>query len=392
MNNQSNNNEINGTPLQTNNLGNVTPNQNNDDIEVLGNTTVIPPITSQNNGLPEINNIGVNPINFDPPKKDNIGIIPPKKEKPPKDTKKKVLFVLLILILIAGVAAGVYFYLKIAKEKAIANEVKTNTITIELGSELSSDINTYASFNGVTSTNCVLDTSKVDKGTIGKYDYTITCGSNNYKGVLVIQDTVAPKVTLKDVTKTLNDSISPEDFINSCDDKSECKYLFNDEASVKTDMATAGTYTVMIKVEDTSGNNVVVTGNLNVVNGTIAAYLKCSSEYMLHSKYNATYHYLDSFGIDNGNNYLGIATREKIYVFLQASEYNTVKEQNEKNTSFDDTTGTLSWDDKQYSLTISSDLSKTTLDSEYGSTFPSTYNGIKSYYENKGYTCESVTK
>jgi hypothetical protein len=396
MNNQNNaNNGVNGTPIP-NNLGNVTPVQNNDNIETLGNTTVIPPIPPDNNGIPEMSGIGVNPSNIGnitQPMKEDIGVIPPKKEEPPKHTGKKVLFVILIILLIAGVAVGVYYYLNLAKNKTNTSLVKTNNMTLELGEDIPTDITKYATFSStINSTNCTLDTSKIDNKTIGNYSYTITCGTNTYNGTLAVKDTVAPTVSVQDVYKTVGETVTPDDFILSCKDATACTSKYNDEASVTNDLKTAGTYAIAIVVTDASGNNVNVTGNLIVVNGTVSAYLKCTSSYAMQSEYRGTYHSVDTLAIDSSNSYLGITKRSVIYVFLQASEYNTVKEKNLNEIKFGDYTGKFTWDDTNYSLTIDTYVDSKTLDTEFGSTFPKDYNTIKTYYEGKGYTCESVTK
>ena len=373
------------------NLGNINPNSNNnDDIEMLGNTTAIPPIPKVNNGLPET--IVTGPVkDFEPPK-NSVGELPPKDDGPKKKKEKKVLFVILIIVLILGVAFGVYYYLNMAKKKSLDNQVKTNNLVLELGSSIETDITKYATFNGISSANCVLDTTKIDNKNVGTYDYTITCGTNKYTGKVVVQDTVSPKVTTKDVTASLNETIKPESFIETCDDSTVCSYEFNDENAVKTDLATAGTYIVSIKVKDASGNTVIVNGNLTVTGNSITSYLECTSPVTLQTSYSGTTFSVDKLGFDSSNTFVSSASRIIKYVFLKASDYTSIKQNNENASSYDNISGTLAWDDTNYTLSITNNLPLNTLTSDYGSTFPTDYNTIKSFYENKQYTCENIAK
>ena len=176
LNNQNN---LTGTPLGATSLGGINPNpvlnptpMPNPEPESLDlgtpqplpnvNGSVNPTVTPVNNTAPQAqpipgtegtpspqfsnltaNTVGINSGNLNnnfvsPQKIDNIGVIPPTGNEPSKKAKKpmsKVLFTVIILLLIAGVAYGVYYFLSQSKKVKLEGK----TVNIDLGSTLSTN-------------------------------------------------------------------------------------------------------------------------------------------------------------------------------------------------------------------------------------------------------------
>ena len=326
------------------------------------------------NTTPVFNEIGtVPPISDNPIPTPNFNTPEPK----PKKKVNKTLFVLIIVLLIAAVGVGVYIFLTVSNKTTTPNVV-LKEVEIELGSEVSSDISDYATFNGIASSSCTLDTSDIDADTLNQeYDFTIVCNGVTYTGKARIVDTTAPVVEVKEVTVQVNGSVSPEDFIDNCDDASDCSYQFEDEETVNGYLTQVGeNNSVEIIVTDEAGNTTTVTAMLNVVEDAVpSVYLRCT---------------LDNvsllFGIIDGN-FSGNVTRSTSFT-LDESEYNNLKDtyENSSNITYEGITGAPSFDDSTYTLTVSETLTKAELDQEEGTTLPTAYGELRAYFVGEGYT------
>ena len=88
----------------------------------------------------------------------------------------------------------------------------------------------------------------------------------------------------------------------------------------------------------------------------------------------------------DGLSYLNIARRNYKYVFSTKEEYEKVVDKKEQTITFDGVTGSASYDDKNMTITISSDLPLDTLKIENNGNFPTSYQEMKALYDGKGYT------
>ena len=143
-------------------------------------------------GLPnaDVNNlmggtVGVGTTNFgtpnmvNPTKVENIGVVPPsdgneKKKKP----MNKFLFILLIVVLIAGVAFGVYYFLNISKNNV---KLTTKEITIGIGEAVPDDVKSYTTSISGNTNLCSVNIRNVNPLAIGEYPVTITCNNKTYE-------------------------------------------------------------------------------------------------------------------------------------------------------------------------------------------------------------------
>ena len=346
----------------------------------------IPPVQPVSYDIPEtINNFNTTPV-FN-----EIGTVPPIADIPvatptmntddPKPKKKtnKLIFVIIIVLLIAAVGVGVYIFLNMSNKPASVS-VTPKEVKIEVGSEVSTNILDYATFNGVNSANCSLDTSNItDTSVLGnEYTFSITCGTSAYRGTATIVDTTLPSAVPKDVTVQVNGEVSPQNFISSCTDATDCSYAFSDPEAVNGYLAKAGEYTVEITVTDEAGNTSAVSATLIVTEDEVPElYLTCSlNDETLQ------------LGI-TASTFTGNATRTYTFTFGSIDEYNSFKTQNENNESvtYQNVTGVPSFDDATLTLTLTQNLTKADLDREEGSTLPTTYGELRQYYGAKGYSC-----
>lgn len=91
--------------------------------------------------------------------------------------KKKKMLVILITLLIVMFGAGLFLFLRFAKNNVLENKV------IKIGSTVDNDINNYIKNNK----NCKLDISEVDNTKEGKYVYYIKCPKKTFKGNIEVK-------------------------------------------------------------------------------------------------------------------------------------------------------------------------------------------------------------
>ena len=385
-------------PEQTNNLGTTSINNFDGSLNNNVEPVSIESISSNNNfsnnvGLDPVNNVNMNGF-VETSKQENIGTMPPE-NKPKKKPMNKVLFIILILLLMAGIAFGVYYLLKISKDNQIKVELKDN-IVLPLGEPVSTNINDYAVIKGTDNANCTLITSSIDVNNPGEYDFIIKCNNKDYHGKVVVKDSVSPVVSLKVVYKTENEKydIDVNEFIDSCKDASECIIEYKDKKQLDNLAMDVPNY-IDIVVKDKGNNETDVKGVLYILSNDIKAFLSCDSAMETLNDGNVEKTIRDELGMvntDNGVTYLNVGRRDYIYKFKNQDEYSKIAKNKSALLKYDGNEGLAYYDDENQEIIISTDLSKATLNSEFGGEFPNDYNQIKDYYRDKKYICKIASK
>lgn len=362
-----------------------TTNINNANINSIPDVNNLPPVPPVSYDIPEtINNFNTTSVFND------IGTVPPINNSSiptpiinnpePKKGKKvnKLLFVIIIVLLIAAIGVGVYIFLNVSKPK-VSSTVTVKEVSIEAGSSVSTNINDYATFKGIDSSSCSLDTSQItDTNALdATYTFNITCGTKTYSGTAKIVDTTAPTVTLKEVTVQINSELKPEDFVLTCTDASECSYEFSDNDKVQGFLSAAGNYHVDIIVKDANNNETEVTGTLIVVEDEVPElYLSCTA--------------------NNEEIKLGITSSvftgsiKRIYTFkLNASDYEVLKAENngKEEITYQNITGVPSFNDDDSTLIITITPTVEAINSEFNGSLPNAYGELRQYFIAKGYSC-----
>ncbi len=353
------------------------------------------PIPGTNGSYNATSNVNSNGF-VEPTKVADVGAVPPAQKEPKaKKPMNKVLFIILIVVLLAAIAYGVYYYLSLGKNKTTLT-VKTNPVTLNLGDALSSDINDYAQITGTNPKNCVLHTENVDVTKAGNYEFTVVCNEQTYKGAISIVDnapvTVSPRFVYTGISANATNpeetptsiNYKPEDFIDeeTCS-ASECSYTFSSEVSFAELTKQAGKYEIKIKVE-ADGKSADVSSYLVVFEKPLKLFLSCNAT---DEENNSTI--VDKFAIGDDNTYINYGERQHIYYFTNEDDYKTAVADKPATISYDGNTGTAIYNDTEKSLTIVEELSNDKLNGEAEGTFPNTYMAISQLYGTKNYTCKA---
>lgn len=143
-----------------------------------------------NNNLNDNGVVGVDPSFVETV--ESLDVLPPSMQpKVPNNnpsTGKKILFAILIIALMAGVAFGVWYYLSLGKKATVSINVELADKTILVGDELSKNIVDYGEFKGVNPENCTINLLNVKTSEAGEYPYTVTCGDNTYSAKIFVKN------------------------------------------------------------------------------------------------------------------------------------------------------------------------------------------------------------
>ena len=308
---------------------------------------------------------------------------------------KNLLFIILILALMGGIAFGVYYYLKLAKNNnpvEVAPAFNINKMEIKAGDEIPESLNDYGDFSKIDVSNCTLDTSEVKNDTPGNYTYYVICGGSKYSESFVVKskdgndaDEEEPVVTKRlNVTTYFNYTIKGEQLnierLISSDD--ELTFSFVDKEKYKEDMYNIGLQKVGIKAVDSENNENIYYAYIYVINEEPKMKFKCvSSDNSL----------IDEIIFNKNKENMNNSIRMYEYTYDETEYSNVIETINDGIIKINENEGNAILDYQNKKITILKELSKETLDSEYGSEFPSTYGEISDYYRNNlKYTCSFV--
>lgn len=179
-----------------------------------------------------------------------------------EESNPKWVTVIIVILVIAGLGAGYYFYKEYKKQV-----IKVKDVTIELGSKPSENVSSYATGATDGYTLSLPDNLVNEDGNtymVGEYSYKLKKDDTIKRGKIFVKDTTAPNVTVKEITVGVNEEFEPFEFLDTCDDLSlPCKTSYKKDAYAKLN-ETAGRYNLEIIVEDKYGNKVSKDVVLNV--------------------------------------------------------------------------------------------------------------------------------
>ena len=165
----------------------------------------------------------------------------------------------LIILFLIGLLCGVFLYYK------NENTVRIKNITIEVGSELSNNINDYLKKGNKFSSKYKLYLDGVDINTVGKYTYKVKYNKHIKKGYINVVDTKAPEVLIDDNVVIGKDiEFDPSIFVLKCDDYSlPCSVRFKNNSDIDK-IKDLGEYNVDIVISDSANNKITKTVKLVV--------------------------------------------------------------------------------------------------------------------------------
>lgn len=317
----------------------------------------------------------------------NIGTVPPgsftESTKKPINIKF-ILFIILIIAIIGLIGLGIYFYLSSTKNVA-QNAVVTKNVEVNIGDKLSLKLEDYADFRDIKATNCILNIKDVDTSKAGKYNYSIKCGINEYKGKVLVIDNRAPALETKVVFKNIGADLDVNDFVLSCADSSGCSYALSNFDLLKENMQVEGVYTALIEALDNEGNKVTVSEKLIVSNRNVSNVYVCSYDKINLSKYKGYYVINESVTITD--NYGDILITKINYTIERKDDYNKLKKSVDENNNLDieGLSGEAYFDDVNQTIDLYT-ISKVNEVSYFGD---GSFYSINNFYSQMGYSCNT---
>ncbi len=307
-----------------------------------------------------------------------------------KSLVKKILLAFFILLLMALVAFGVYFYLHLGKKK-VAEKPKfvLDDKTVYVEAELSKSIFDYGDFSSVDISGCTLDTSKVNTKIKGEYEYSMICDGDKYTGKITVVDKYDFEITANVLYKTSSDVLIASEFMT---DSHNYTYNLKDKNVTDYLYTPGGPYYVELEAEDKEDKDKdkgTVSSIMYVTEAKARNFLTCTSDSQkLEEPQELTYYITDVFAFDSFRNYLHVPSR--IYVFddLIVDEYITLINTIENGTiTLGDITGYALRDDSNNVLRIAVEFTDEMLNDETDN-IRLTFNNIKKHYEDNKYTCK----
>lgn len=182
-----------------------------------------------------------------------------------EQTSSKTIFkTLLLIFFFLGILIGGYLFFH------NKNILRLNQVTLELGDKVPDDIEIYVK-NDIDNVNAYeLNTVSVsvdENGNIdevGEFPFTVKYDSQKKSGKIIVKDTTAPNVRLKQLTVGVDEEFLMSDFIVDCNDLSlPCKVEWEDKKEERL-LSEVGTHSVSLKVSDKYGNSVIKKATLIV--------------------------------------------------------------------------------------------------------------------------------
>ena len=315
-------------------------------------------------------------------------------KKPEKNGSfiKNLLFIILVLALMGGVAFGVYYYLRLAKNNEnnvnVTPAFNLNKMQINEGDEVPQSLSEYGDFSKIDISNCKLDTSEVKNNVPGNYTYYVMCNGSKYSESFVVKskdgsdEPVTPTVTKRlNVTTYFNYTIKGEQLnierLISSDDN--LTFEFANKEKYKEDMYNIGLQKVEIKAVDLENNENTYYAFVYIINEEPKMKFKCVSP---------NNSLIDEIIFNKNKENMNNSVRMYEYTYNDTEYSNIIETINNGTIKINENEGNAILDYQNKKITILKDLPKETLDSEYGGSFPTTYSEVSNYYRNSlKYTC-----
>lgn len=305
---------------------------------------------------------------------------------------KNLLFIILVLALMGGVAFGVYYYLRLARNNEnnvnVTPAFNLNKMQINEGDEVPQSLSEYGDFSKIDISNCKLDTSEVKNNVPGNYTYYVMCNGSKYSESFVVKskdgsdEPVTPTVTKRlNVTTYFNYTIKGEQLnierLISSDDN--LTFEFANKEKYKEDMYNIGLQKVEIKAVDLENNENTYYAFVYVINEEPKMKFKCVSP---------NNSLIDEIIFNKNKENMNNSVRMYEYTFDEKEYSNMIETVIDGTIKINENEGNAILDYTNKKITILKDLPKETLDSEYGGFFPTTYSEVSNYYRNSlKYTC-----
>lgn len=178
-----------------------------------------------------------------------------------------------LIVIIA--LAGFWYYVSHAPTE---KDFQPLIVEIELGEKLPIRTSSYVKpgKGEIDELLYALDTSKVKLEEAGEYEFTVTYQGITKTGKVIIKDTTAPQLEVREVFVVEGGTYNAGSFVESCVDWSGCNYSFQDSETEKK-YTTPGSYVVYVVATDAYQNSVTKKASLIIeARGNVKKYTKNS--------------------------------------------------------------------------------------------------------------------
>lgn len=286
---------------------------------------------------------------------------------------KKILFTIVVLLCMAGVSFGVYYYLSLGT-KAKKNAPVLENKTIFMGDSLSSSIMEYGDFSKIDISKCTLDVLGVNVNEVGEYDYSVTCNEVKYSAKIYVKEKVIFNVATKLIYVDSTDELKPEDFVSIDGDDYTVSYAnsnqgFND----------FGLQSVGIRITDSNDKEMVVYGLVYVVSSTPSMYLTCTSPDEIVN--GNTLNKIDRFAVNENDEDMDLTIRKFKYTFTDDKSFEmTLFSIKDGMTTIEGNSGYALVNIDNKTIELISAVSRDDIEQEIGETLGTGYRDIGTYY------------
>ncbi len=249
------------------------------------------------------------------------------KQKKVRQSKKSSTITSIIAIVVIAIIGGTYYYFK---KQSTIDILPLKTLTIELGSEVPTTVSSYVDKESIDEMAYNVDYSAINPNVVGEYTFKVTYQNVTKEGKAIVTDTTSPEVEVKDVIIELGQEFSPNDFITSCNDFSNCYYQFESDNTLVNNQI-VGEYDIFILITDEYNNPTRKKAKLTVIDQLTT--LSCATEYQ-EKDYQFIEHFEVSFSADSYIKH----RRYNEFIFSDKEIYNSYKERflNQGNYIFND--------------------------------------------------------
>ena len=304
---------------------------------------------------------------------------------PKRKTFKKVIFALIIILLILGVAFGIFIYLRLAKNhKDNENKIELYNLSLYIDDELSTDIADYGDFSRIDLAKCTLDTSKVNTSVVGTYEYSVVCDNVKTTAKIVVSETPVFNLETLVLYKKLDEEVNINEFIKA---SGNYKYAYVEENIIENTNE-LGMFSIAINVTNDLGQEKVFYAVLYRISEKASMYLTCDSPMQVEEEY--SYYLTDKIPFNDERNSLNSALRVYNYKYDSVRDFDALLAgvQNGK-ISINNIRGYVIMNYQNLTLKIVNELSESTLITEYNGTLPTAFTNLNNYYRNtKNYSCK----
>ena len=180
---------------------------------------------------------------------------------------------LLALVIIVALAGFAYYFFN----RPTDEDFMPINLTIELGEKLPIRTSAYVKpgiGKDVDELAYALDLSNVNVSQPGTYEFTVTHSGIKKNGQIIIQDTTAPELNVRQLVISQGSSYNAASFVQTCSDPSGCNYSFQDEATT-TKYTLPGSYVVYVVATDAYNNATTKQASLIIeAEGNLRTYIK----------------------------------------------------------------------------------------------------------------------